>query len=276
MAASTMQIARINGADLGVIDKGIGEPLVFIHGAGSFECHAVLQQPALTERFRLIHYHRRGYGESEPRQEPTSLALEASDCRAVLAYLGVDRAHFAAESSGGDVLLQYARDYPETVHSMALLEPALPGPLNRSEEFNTTNRKVEDAAARGDFKEAAHLFYQEVIGPGYREIMDPNLPAGWMDQLASEMEAVASESDALDQWDFDAEHAAKLEMPVLNVISSNPRPFMLDAYQTISKWFPHAENVELPDSYHCILEGNPSEAADLLAEFFTRHPIQRK
>jgi pimeloyl-ACP methyl ester carboxylesterase len=275
MTVSTMQIAEINGVRMGLIDKGTGEPLVFIHGAGSFECHAVLQQPALTERFRLVHYHRRGYGESELRQGPTSLSLEAADCRAVLDHLGVERAHFAAESSGADVLLQYARDYPETVHSMALLETALPGPLNRSDEFNRTSQQMEEAVSQGDFEQAAHLFYQEVIGPGYRELMDPHLPTGWMDQLASEMDAIAKESDALERWDFDAEHAAKFEMPVLNVVSSNPRPFMLDAHQTISQWIPHAENVELPDSYHCILEGKPAEAASLLADFFSRHPIQR-
>jgi pimeloyl-ACP methyl ester carboxylesterase len=275
MTAATMQVARINGARLGYIDKGTGEPLVFIHGAGSFECHAVLQQPALTERFRLVHNHRRGYGESEPREGPTSLAQEAADCRAVLHYLGVEKAHFAAESSGGVVLLQFARDYPEMVHSMALLEPALPGALNRSPEFNETMARAGEAAERGDLREAAHLFYQEVIGPGYREMMDPHLPASWMDQLADEMEAVAKESDAMDQWDFGQEHAKKLKMPVLNVISSNPRPFMIDAHETIGKWIPHAENVELPDSYHCILEGQPESSASLLADFFSRHPIQQ-
>ena len=273
MTASTMQIAQINGAKLGYIDKGTGEPVVFIHGAGSFECHAVLLQPALTERFRLVHYHRRGYGESEPRTGPTSMELEAADCRAVMEYLGIEKAHFSAESSGADVLLQFAHDYPDTVHSMALMEPALPGPLNRSDEFKATSKLIDEAAERGDFQQAAHLFYQEVIGPGYREMMDPNLPVGWMDQLAEEMEAVGKESDALDQWDFGPEHASKLNMPVLNVVSSNPRPFMLDAHHTISQWIPHAENVELPDSWHCILEGQPAASANLLADFFARHPM---
>jgi pimeloyl-ACP methyl ester carboxylesterase len=275
MTATTMQIAQINGAKMGIIDKGTGEPLVFIHGAGSFECHAALQQPALTERFRLIHNHRRGYGESEPRQGPTSLAQEAADCRAVLDYLGVEKAHFAAESSGGVVLLQFARDYPEMVHSMALLEPALPEALNRSPEFNETMARAGEAAERGNPDQAAHLFYQEVIGPGYRELMDPHLPTGWLDQLAIEMEAIGKESDAMDRWDFGAQDAEKLSMPVLNVISSNPRSFMVDAHKTISTWIPHAENVELPDSWHCILEGQPEAAARLLADFFSRHPIQR-
>jgi pimeloyl-ACP methyl ester carboxylesterase len=273
MSAQTMQLVEINGAKTGFIDKGTGEPLVFIHGAGSFECHAVLQQPALTDRFRLVHNHRRGYGESEPREGPTSLALEAADCRAILDYLGVEKAHFAAESSGAVVLLQFVGDYPEMVHSMVLLEPALPEALNRSSEFNETMARVGEAAERGNLKEAANIFYEQAVCPEYREIMDPNLPAGWLDQMALEMEAVAKESDAMDRWDFGPEHAAKLMMPVLNVISSNPQPFMVDAHNMIKEWLPQAENVELPDSYHCILEGQPAAAADLLADFFTRHPM---
>jgi pimeloyl-ACP methyl ester carboxylesterase len=271
----TMQIAQINGAKLGFVDKGTGEPLVFIHGAGSLECHAVLQQPALTDRFRLVHNHRRGYGESDPREGPTSLALEAADCRAVLDYLGVEKAHFAAESSGGVVLLQFVRDYPDMVHSMALLEPALPEALNRSSEFNETMARAGEAAERGDFKEAAHVFYQQVVCPDYREVMDPNLPDGWLDQMAREMDAVGKESQAMDVWQFSATDAARITCPVLNVVSSNPQPFMVDAHNTIRDWIPHAENVVLPDSYHCILEGNPGPAASLLAEFFSRHPISK-
>ena len=274
MTVSTMQLAQIHGARMGLIDKGTGEPLVFIHGAGSFECHAVLQQSALTERFRLVHYHRRGYGESEPREGPTSLDLEAADCRAVLDYLGIEKAHFAAESSGGVVLLQFARDYPEMVNSMALMEPALPDALNRSAEFNETMARAGEAAERGDLQQAAHIFYEEVVCPHYREIMDPNLPAGWLDQMAREMDAVAKESDAMNEWQFTADDAAMIDRPVLNIVSSNPRPFMEEVYQTIQQWFPQADNVMIPDSYHCILEGKPAESAALLADFFSRHPMR--
>jgi pimeloyl-ACP methyl ester carboxylesterase len=36
----------------------------------------------------------------------------------------------------------------------------------------------------------------------------------------------------------------------------------------------HAENVELPDATHCMLQSNPKGAAELLADFFTRHPLR--
>jgi pimeloyl-ACP methyl ester carboxylesterase len=275
MAIQIMPVAEINGTRFALFDKGTDEPVVFIHGAGSFECHAVLQEPALADQFRLVHYHRRGYGDSEPRQGPTSLALEAADCRAVLEYLGIEKAHFAAESSGGVVLLQFARDYPEMVHSIALLEPALPEALNRSSEFNEMMVRIAQVAERGEAKEAAHIFYSEVCCPHYREIMDPNLYDGWLDQMALEMEAVAKESDAMDAWQFTSTDATKINCPVLNVVSSHPRPFMVDAHNMIREWISHAENVELPDSWHCILEGKPAESAALLADFFNRHPIQR-
>ena len=56
-----MEKTRIDGVTLETIDKGSGEPVVLIHGAMGDECFAMLEEPALTESHRLIHYHRRGW-----------------------------------------------------------------------------------------------------------------------------------------------------------------------------------------------------------------------
>jgi len=54
------QPVEINGVKLEIRDRGSGEPIVFVHGAMGDELAAVLEQPALAQRFRLIDYHRRG------------------------------------------------------------------------------------------------------------------------------------------------------------------------------------------------------------------------
>ena len=65
MTPQEFQIAEINGAELEIWDKGSGEPVVFVHGGMGDECAAVLAEPALANKYRLIHYHRRGFGKSE-------------------------------------------------------------------------------------------------------------------------------------------------------------------------------------------------------------------
>jgi pimeloyl-ACP methyl ester carboxylesterase len=126
MKLPAMQLTEINGVALEIRDKGSGEPVVFVHGAMGDECFAVLEEPTLADQYRLIHYHRRGWGNSQRLEVPLSIEEQAADCRAVMQHLGVERVHLVGLSYGGVILLQMALDYPDAVHTLALLEPALP------------------------------------------------------------------------------------------------------------------------------------------------------
>jgi pimeloyl-ACP methyl ester carboxylesterase len=70
MTGQAMQRTTINGVELEIRDRGSWEPVVFVHGGMGDECAAVLVEPALADQFRLIHYHRRGYGNSEAPKAP--------------------------------------------------------------------------------------------------------------------------------------------------------------------------------------------------------------
>ena len=70
MILPQMQLTEINGGELEILDTGSGEPVMFVHGGMGDECFAVLAEPALTNRYRLIHYHRRGWGNSERPEAP--------------------------------------------------------------------------------------------------------------------------------------------------------------------------------------------------------------
>lgn len=276
MTAPAMQLTEINGVNLELFDQGAGEPVVFIHGGGSIECHAVLQEPALTSRFRLIHFHRRGYGASEQSVHDPDFAQHAADCRAILEHLGIERAHFAGESVGGSILLQYARDYPETVGSLALLEPVFPAVIGESPQANAMLDRVGALYESGDNEGAIDAFFQEVAGHGYRPVFDRTLPPGWFDQLVDEADTIVQvDSAALGSWTFTAEDAARITRPVLNMAGSDTRSFFRACHDTVSSWMPHAENVILAGATHCMLESNPDGAARQLADFFSRHPIVR-
>lgn len=132
MALQPMQPTEIKGVTLELRDQGSGEPVVFVHGAMGDELSAVLAEPALADHYRLIDYHRRGFGGSEPLQTPLSISQQSADCRAIMQHLGIERAHLVGQSYGGVILLQIALDAPEAVHTLALLEPALPSVMLNS------------------------------------------------------------------------------------------------------------------------------------------------
>jgi pimeloyl-ACP methyl ester carboxylesterase len=272
-----MQRAEINGVELAIYDHGTGEPVVFIHGASGDEVAAVLREPALADRYRLIHFHRRGYGISERPESFVTTEQDASDAKAVMEYLGIERAHFVGQSGGGIVLLQVLRDFPDAVHSAALLEPALMSFFETTESSQTLWEAFATATSlheAGDDAGAAETFLSEVCGENFREIFDQTMPEGWFERSVAEINWYLSHSEPAGySWSFSAEDAKQFSLPVLNMAGENTKPYFMDAYNELSMWFPQAENVVLPDANHCIHHSNPAGAAEYQADFFSRHPI---
>ncbi len=65
----------VDGVVLEYEDCGAGEPVVCIHGAFIADVfRPLLSERGLAERYRLVSYHRRGYGGSSHAGVPTSLS----------------------------------------------------------------------------------------------------------------------------------------------------------------------------------------------------------
>jgi pimeloyl-ACP methyl ester carboxylesterase len=269
-----MQRAEINGVELAIYDRGTGEPVLFVHGGMRDEFSAVLTEPALADGFRLIHYHRRGWGNSGWTEEAVSFEQQAADARAVLEYLGVERVHVAGLSYGGGIILQIAKDFPEAVHSLALLEPYVPEIIAELESAHTLFDALSEATSQyesGDHADAIETFAMEVAGENYRESFDRHLPEGWFDRWQEDLDALFIAD--IQPFTFTAEDAARVSQPVLNMSGEHAAPYFKDLYEELSKWFPDAENVILPDASHAMPQMNPSGVAEHLADFFSRHPI---
>ena len=275
MTWQAMQRTKINGVELEIWDKGSGEPVVFVHGGMGDECAAVLVEPALANQFRLIHYHRRGYGNSEAPKAPVSMPQQAADCRAVIQHLGVERAHCVGQSYGGAILLQMALDFPDAVHSLALLEPGLPSVLGNSQAFSEVVLKAAAMYRSGHKADAIETFAQEVGGADFRAVFDQTLPPGYFERWVADADTIFQEDlPALQPWQFTREDAVRITQPVLNVVGANTRTYFREIHQTVRTWLPHAENFELPNATHSMLQTNPKGAAECLVSFFSRHRLQ--
>ncbi len=274
MNLPAMEHIEINGAKLETLDRGAGEPVVFIHGAMGDECFAVLEEPALTDSYRLIHYHRRGWGESECPETPVSTEQQSADCQALLRHLGIGRAHFVGQSGGGVVILQVALDAPEIVHSLALLEPALPSVLFNSPEFGAVAEKAVSSYESGDKAGAVDAFGQEVAGSDFRAVFDQTLPHGHFERWVADADTLfQADFPAYPQWTFGPKEAARITLPTLNMRGANTRSYFREIYETVRTWLPHAENFVLPNATHAMLQTNPKGAAERLASFFSSHRL---
>jgi pimeloyl-ACP methyl ester carboxylesterase len=275
MTREVTQRVEINGAQLEIRERGSGEPVVFVHGAMGDECAAVVKEPALTEHYRVIDYHRRGWGNSTCPEMPVSIGQQVADCREIMRHLGVERAHMAGQSGGAQIILQLALDAPEAVHSLAVLDVALPSVIFNSSQFGAAAEKAGALYESGDKAGAVEAFAREVGGPDFKAAvaaMDKTLPPGYLERWALAADTLFL-SDFQAEWSFTSEDAARVKQPVLNMSGADTQPYFREIHETIRAWLPQAENCKLPDANHAMLQMNPRGAAERLGDFFSRHPI---
>jgi pimeloyl-ACP methyl ester carboxylesterase len=241
--------------------RGDGEPMLFIHGgliADWFK--PLVAEPALADRYRLIRYHRVGYGESGQITGPVAVAEMAAHARTLLDHLGVERAHVVGHSSGGNIALQLALDHPQVVRSLVLLEPAL-----LAVPSGAFAPKAIEQFRAGDPAGAADTWMRGIGGPGYGDV-----PLSTADAETF----FTRELPALRDCPFGPDEAARIAAPVLAVLggeSGEVSATFGQRHELVKAWLSNVEAIVLPGVNHMM----PVQAPALVAEAVTRFVARR-
>ena len=107
--SETLRLKRADGGWLHYTCAGEGDPVVFIHGFGLDSSMWDPQWRVLAQRYRVIRYDLRGYGESSLPAAPYS---HVDDLLALIDFLGAAPAHLVGLSLGGRVALRVAAQAP--------------------------------------------------------------------------------------------------------------------------------------------------------------------
>jgi pimeloyl-ACP methyl ester carboxylesterase len=276
MTQRRMDRAALEGIEFEYEVRGAGQPVVLIHPGHFADWFTpLLDEPALTEHYRVLSYHRVGCAGSSPLAGPVSFAQQAAHCRSLMRHLGIERAYVVGHSSSGNIALQLALDAPDAVHSLALLEPAL-----MSVPSAQTSRAFVGTAIQlyraGDKAGAVDTFLQGTCGPGYRAVLDQALPGAFDQHVADADTFFGQELPALQQWSFTQEDARRISQPVLAVTGAKSQELdriWAERQELLLAWLPNVEPFVLPDATHLLQVQNPRGMAEGLAAFFARHPL---
>jgi pimeloyl-ACP methyl ester carboxylesterase len=266
---------NIDGVELEYQVSGNGEPVVFIHGAFIADAFKpLLNEPALSDKYQLILYHRRGYAGSSRASGIVSISQQAADCRALLRHLGIDRAHIVGHSYGGAVALQLALDTPAIVRSLTLLEPALMVGASAQDYRDSLLRGIDRYRVAG----AATVVdeFLQARSPGYRPVLDRELPGAFVQAVADAGTTFDHELPGLLEWQFDEARAAQVSHPTLSVLGGRSEalsPRFGEAHRLLLEWLPHIDGVVLPGATHLMLTEDPQGVAEILADHWGRHRI---
>ncbi len=271
-----MEFVTTDGATLAYETAGDGEPVLLIHGAliaDSFK--PLFTSTSLPESYELITFHRRGYGGSRESTGHVPMARQAADCLDLLHKLGVNRAHVAGHSYGGSIGLQMALDSPETVASLALLEPALViGDAGKG--YRESLERGQQLYGEIETEMLVDQFLGMRFGQNYREPLEQAVPGAFEQSVLDAGTAIDFDLAALLEWTFGKEEADRVIQPVLSAYGANSlalNPRFAETHNTLLKWLDDVDEFVVPGAAHGLQMQNAGGMADGLRAFWERHVI---
>lgn len=117
---------RTKAGRVSLLEAGVGDPLLCLHGLGGTKASFLPTVAALAESHRVIAMDLPGFGDSsKPIGAPYDAAYFARSAFGVLDALGLDGAHLAGNSMGGRVAIEAGLMHPARLGKLVLLSPAL-------------------------------------------------------------------------------------------------------------------------------------------------------
>ena len=116
----------VGGTELAYLDLGQGPPVVMVHGTISDHRWWKAQMDEFSQRHRVIAYSLRHHYPNVSIGDRSDYLprTHAADLAGLIQVLNLARTHLIGHSYGGFISLLVARDRPELVRSLVLVEPA--------------------------------------------------------------------------------------------------------------------------------------------------------
>src|SRR5690242_13918175 len=278
-----------SGANVSLVVGGRGPPVLLLHGYPQTHLMWRKLAPRLAAEFTVVAPDLRGYGDSsKPPAGPDSMNYSkralAQDQVETMAALGFERFMVAGHDRGARVAHRLARDHPERVERLALLDivPTL-------YRFETMDQKAATASYHWFFLIQPSGLPERLIGaePEFflrSMLRDPAVfePETFAEYLrcfrnpetiratCDEYRAGASIDLVLDC----AVRGRRTTMPLL--VLWGQRSSQGSGYDVLSVWRDHAETVSghAIDSGHFLPEEAPEDTYRALRDFFATAPAR--
>ena len=127
----TQRQVKTDRLEMAYLEAGTGNiPLVLVHGncTSSLFFQDFMLALAATNQYRVYAPDMRGYGDTETLAVDATRSMRdfADDLASFVQRLGLTSFHLLGWSMGGNIVMQYAIDYPGTLRSLLLEDPGSP------------------------------------------------------------------------------------------------------------------------------------------------------
>lgn len=254
------------------------EPLVLLHGFGASSHAWRLVAPQLAGRFLTLAPDLNGFGYTPRPADFAAYTIEgqAHLVLAAMDRLGIRRAHFAGHSYGGGLALWLARQHPERVRSLVLLDSARPTYSDERRSAFARFRPLVSASVRGVYLKDRYVrrsLERNFFDP--RKVTD-DLVRAYADRLRVEGVVRAYQGLSVPRrvpatlgGDFDY---AAVRQSALVIWGEDDRLIPLAEARLDVDRMPHARLLVFPGCGHIPMEEKPAETAAAMLAFLAAEP----
>jgi pimeloyl-ACP methyl ester carboxylesterase len=255
----------VSGGRLYYEVTGEGPPLVLIHAGVANLRQWDPQVPAFAERYRVIRYDTRGWGQSESEHVEFT---NRDDLAAVLDHFGAPSARILATSRSGSIALDFTVTHPDRVDALIVVAGGVGGfdanlPAEQRVAAEALEKASEEAWNAKDWVRLADLETRYwVDGPGQpTDRVDPDLRATVHSWILTTYQAEKEEAIPQPLDPPAASRLAEVTMPLMVVIGDLDDTHTNAACRFLAESVPgsrfeimrgaaHMMNLEQPDRFN--------------------------
>lgn len=274
------QFVSVDNIRLHYLWKGIGRPVVLVHGDGGSVYDWTLSIfDQVTEQYQAVAFDRPGFGYSERPRDGASPVVQARLLYQAITALGLMKPVLVGHSRGGSVVAAYAVQYPNTIAGVVTLGGGMfPG------GWAPPRNKLLLLPVFGSV--LAHTVYvpwgRRAVEAGLQHVFAPDMhpPAAYVDAYAAlVLRPIQLKALADDQvhGGADMHHVipqyADLRVPWIVINGQDDRSTPLEDAWKFHRMVPTSELVEVPNSGHELMFTHPNLVMHAIETVFARADV---
>jgi pimeloyl-ACP methyl ester carboxylesterase len=235
--------------------------------------------PMLTDSYDVILYDFLGQGESSKEDIPYFIDELARHLALIMDELGVEKVHPMGISYGGFIALEFARLYPERLHTVVLS-----GILASREKLFQMYQDISlrfYRGTKGEFELYTHYMYEKIFSERFvKKIPDEQLAAmrqRFYDRYIDSRYCLIRLTEAQDPFFENIEERVegyrKVTAPTLIMAGAHDRAIPLWQQEKLAEIFPNSRYELVPESGHVVYIERPDVFFPALKNFMAAKSV---